>query len=524
MKIRSTVFPALLSVLLAFASVLALVLPFAAAQDPTALPHRAEVIPGVLYVTVYAHDIPNGDEKVPCWSFVSEGFERAGQPEIMFTLRRPRGKKWQDYSKDLFGLYGTILAQVVNGEKIGPYAITDIELVTNGTFLGQKSPLAMICIPAEMFDGVEVPFQALAAVLIKDDEIEAAKKSSALRIASILGMTYRYYPCPPWSDLGRKPVVSAKQFAKSFLQKLEVQPAGGVSVRSSAASAGKPGKKTVVLRVEGSSLQGLNAFLGARSVPDMFALMTEPDPEATMRYAWRPAEDQTGVIFADMGPWITGSYVAFVVGEDLEERGDEVEDGIVLGLRPATFARVKAVLASGKPASIPIGSDGSVLEVLFTQTFPVDPLLPKSFVPDSIGFVQSQGELAARLGDTSVLKDYVKVFASAAQSALSGADQGDARGLLIAVGLRPGKKIRVWTEAFEGTLPEATMRKLEETLARVLAIDVTGGPVAFVLKGSLWDRKAKSYPESPAAWNMVKDASGKPATSLDEIFAIIWPE
>lgn len=521
MRTRSSIVPAGLAALLAFA--VALVLPFAAAQDAPTLPHRAEVVPGKLYVTVYAHDIPNGDEKVPCWSFVSEGFGRAGQPEIMFTLRRPRGKKWQDYSKDLFGLYGTILAQVVNGEKIGPYAIIDIELVTNGTFLGQKGPLAMICIPAEMFDGVEVPFQALAGVLIKDDEIEAAKKSSALRIASILGMTYRYYPCPPWSELGRKPVVSAKQFAKSFLQKLEVQPAPGVMVRQ-AASQDANARTVFTLRVEGSSIQKVNAFLGERSVPDMFALMTDPDPEATMRYAWMPAEGKTGVIFADMGPWITGSFVAFVVGDGLEELGNKVEDGIILVLAPATFARVKAALASGKPASIPVGAAGTVLEISFTQTFPVDPLLPKSFVPDSIGFIQSQSELNARLGDTSVLKDYVKVFASAVQSALAGADRGDARGLLIAVGLRPGKKIKVWTEAFEGTLPEATLKKLDETLARVLAIDVAGGPVAFVIKGSLWDRKAERYPGSPAVWNMVKDAAGKPATSLEEIFAIIWPE
>jgi hypothetical protein len=521
-RIRPFVFQARLALLLAF--LLAFLVPSVAAQDAPVLPHRAEVVPGVLYVTVYAHDIPNGDVKVPCWSFVSEGFERAGQHEIVFTLKRPRGRKWQDYSKDLFGLYGMILAHAGDGGKIEPYATLDIELTEDGTFLGQKGPLGMICIPAEMFDGVEVPFQALAAVLIRDDEIEAAKKSSALRIASILGMTYRYYPCPPWSELGRKPVVSAKQFAKSFLQKLEVQPAGGVSVRSSAASAGKPGKKSVVLRVEGSSLQGLNALLGARPVPDMFALMTEPDPDATMRYAWRPAEDQTGVIFANMGPWITGSYVAFVVGEGLEERGDEVEDGIVLGLRPATFARIKAALASGKPASIPIGSDGTVLQILFSQTFPVDPLLPKSFVPDNIGLVQSQSDLVARLGDTSVLKDYVKVFASAVQSALSGADRGDARGLLVAVGLKPGKKIRAWLEPIEGALPETTLKKLDDTLARVLAIEVTGGPVAFILKGNLWDRKAERYPDLPAAWSTVKDASGKPATSLDEIFVVIWPE
>jgi hypothetical protein len=506
--------------LLTFA--LALVLPFAAAQDAPALPHRAEVVPGKLYVSVYAHEIPSGDDKVPCWSFVSEGLERSGQHEIMVTLRRSRGKGWQDYSNDLFALYGQILAHVEQGQKFGPY--DTIGLSGIDTFLGRKGRWAMICIPAEMFDGVEVPFQALAAVLIRDDEIEVVEKSSSLRVASMLGLAYRYYPCPPWSELGRKPVVSAKQFAKSFLNKFQIQPAPGVMVSSAAANLGVPGKKTIALRVEGSSLQRINAFLGARSIPDMFALMTDPDPEATMRYAWMPAEGKTGVIFADMGPWITGSFVAFVVGDDLEEAGNEVEDGIALVLAPATFARIKAALASGKPASIPVGTEGTVLEISFTQTFPVDPLLPKSFVPDSIGFVQAQSELAARLGDTSVLKDYVKVFASAVQSALAGADRGDARGLLVAVGLRPGKKIKVWTEAIEGTLPEATLKKLDESLAGVYAIEVQDGPVAFVLKGNLWDRKAERYPDSPAVWNMVKDAAGKPATSLEEIFAIIWPE
>jgi hypothetical protein len=146
MRTRSFVFPACLAALFAFP--LALLVPLAAAQVAPSLPHRAEVIPGVLYVTVYAHDIPNGDDVIPCWSFVSEGLERAGQPEIVFTLKRPRGKKWQDYSEDLFGLYGTILVKVANGGWIGPYATIDISPSADGTFLGQKGPLAMICIPA----------------------------------------------------------------------------------------------------------------------------------------------------------------------------------------------------------------------------------------------------------------------------------------------------------------------------------------------------------------------------------------
>lgn len=495
--------------------------PAAGAQSEPALPHRAEVVPGEIFVTVYAHDIPDKDDRVPCWSFVSEGFERYGQHELVLTLRRSRGKSWRDYTEDLFGLLSLVLDQNKKGVQINAYGGLVMDL--QGGFMGQKGDWGLICIPAEMFDGVEVPFQALAAVLVRDGELEVMKRTSAVRVASMLGAAYRYYPCPPWSELGRKPVISAKDAGRSFLSKFEVRGAPGVAVRQIGIPRANE-KKSVTLSVEGSSVQGLSGMLAGRPVPDLLALMTEPDPGSRMRYAWLPGKGNTGLIFARLGATVTGSYIAFMVGDDIEEVINVVEDGFALALSPASWARLKAAIASVQPDTIPIGKGGSVLKVVFTQTFPVDPLAPASFVPDSIGLAQPQSELTARFGNMTALKDSVQVFVTAAQSALAGADRGDARGLLVAVGLKPGRKVRIWTEALEGTLPEATSKKLDGTLARVLAPEVTGGPVAFVIKGTLWGREVKAYPDLPSAWSSAKDESGTPAKNLDEIFAIIWPD
>ena len=212
---------------------LGLIPPLPGYQERLALPYRAEVVPGKLYVTVYEHDVKAADRKVPCWSFVSAGLERHRQHEIVFTLRRPRGKSWEASSEEILALFKGIYDNAEQGNRVEAY---DGSILAKDTlFLANKGPWGLIYIPAEMFDGVDVPFEALAAVLIKGDEVEVMTKSSALRIASMLGAEYKYYPCPPWSDPSRKAVVSMKQFGKSILNRVDVRRVRGLRVSRSEA-------------------------------------------------------------------------------------------------------------------------------------------------------------------------------------------------------------------------------------------------------------------------------------------------
>jgi len=499
---------------LSFGLVLTLAAP---AQERLALPHRAEVVPGKLYVTVYAHDIKTSGQKVPCWSFVSEGLERHGQHEIVFTLRRPRGKTWEDFSQEILGMFEGFYANAEQGNRVKAYdgSIRAKEAL----FLANKGPWGVIYIPAEMFDGVEVPFEALAAVLIKGDEVEVMGKSSALRIASMLGAEYQYYPCPPWSDPSRKPVVSMKQFGKSVLNRVDKARMPGLAVSLSEAG----GASMVFLRIEGGAAAGLGSLVAKLPDKGVIALMTDPDPSATMRYAWLPAVGKTGVIYAETGLHVSGCFALLIYGEEMEEGGGKFEDGISLILTPSSWNKLKASLTSLQTARIRL-SDNTLVTTVFVHISTFDPLKPKPFVPRYIGLYQSQEELRARLGDMSSLNDYVRLFESAVSSALVGGEQGDARGFLIAVGVKPGKKVMHWCEAIEGSLPEGTLNKLETLLGNIPPIEVKDGPVAFILKGALWGREVKALPEYPSAWSKALEASGRPFTSLDDLFKIIWPD
>ena len=260
-------------------------------------------------------------------------------------------------------------------------------------------------------------------------------------------------------------------------------------------------------------------------LPDkgIIALMTDPEPSATMRYAWLPAVGKTGLIFAEQGLYVSGSFALLIYGEEMKEGGGKFEDGISLILTPSSWNKLKASLTSLQPAKITL-NDNTLVTTVFVQTFPVDLLKPNPFNPRHIGIFQSQEELRARLGEMSSLDNYIELIEKAVSSALAGGGQGDARGFLIAVAVKPGKKVMHWCEAIEGSLPEETLSKLEAALGNIPPIEVKEGPVAFVLKGALWDRKVKELPEFPAVWAAAIAKSGKPFNTLDELFKIIWPD
>lgn len=132
--------------------------------------------------------------------------------------------------------------------------------------------------------------------------------------------------------------------------------------------------------------------------------------------------------------------------------------------------------------------------------------------------------MKARLGDGPSLTDYVKLFEKTAPAALADTKLQDACGVMIAVAVKPGKKSMVWCEAVDGSLSDDTLNKLKAELGNIPPLEVKDGPVAFMLKGALWNRKVKAFPEFPKAWAASIAASGKPFTTLDELFKIIWPD
>jgi hypothetical protein len=133
--------------------------------------------------------------------------------------------------------------------------------------------------------------------------------------------------------------------------------------------------------------------------------------------------------------------------------------------------------------------------------------------------------LRQRIGkDVTPLADYVKSLEKEITSFWEETEQPKAKGLLVAVGIKPGKKSRLWCDAIEGEIPAEMLSKLEKKLAEVPTIAVKEAPIAFALEVRLWGQKPDKFPEIPKAWVDAAKKSKVPLMIPDELFKVVWPE
>jgi hypothetical protein len=135
-------------------------------------------------------------------------------------------------------------------------------------------------------------------------------------------------------------------------------------------------------------------------------------------------------------------------------------------------------------------------------------------------------ELTNRVGkDVKPLADYIKALERATVKFLERAEKPKAKGLLIAVGIKAGRKSKVWCQAVEGDAPAELLQTLEKELAKVEAVALERPPMAFAMEVNLWGRRPKQYPAFPDAWlEAAKKTKSKLLVPPDDLFKSIWPD
>src|SRR4051794_3756694 len=99
-------------------------------------------------------------------------------------------------------------------------------------------------------------------------------------------------------------------------------------------------------------------------------------------------------------------------------------------------------------------------------------------------------QLEDRFGkDVGPLANYIKALEKRAGEILAKEEKPEAKGLLIAVGIKSKKNTRVWCQAVEGDATEALLRKLEKELAKIEAVDLKKGPAGFAMEIKLFGQK-----------------------------------
>jgi len=130
-------------------------------------------------------------------------------------------------------------------------------------------------------------------------------------------------------------------------------------------------------------------------------------------------------------------------------------------------------------------------------------------------------DMRERAGDATPLANYVKALQKEATAFWEKAPRPEAKGVLVAVGVKPGKKARVWCDPVDGAIPVATLAQLERKLGEVPAVAVKRGPIAFALEINLRGQKPKEFPGAPKAWAEAAKKANKPLTIPDDLFQII---
>ena len=317
-------------------------------------PQSIEVIPGKLKVKIFLHEITYEKETILCWSYVTDGLMSQHQKEIVFTLRREKSQKPGDYPRDFLGFFATVFHLAEKGQLAD---VGDSTLFGETGFLGHKDFRGIGYVEPQGFPGVEtggVPL--LAGILLKEDEAQIAWDLGLTRVIALLGMKYRYYPCPTWSDLNRESVASLSGMDKSILGKM-----ARIGVRASYYEE----HNHIFLVVSPTSRAQLQKVLGELPPTQPLALRTQPDSRANACLVWRPGQDQTMAITPpdSDGSRKTGAFLAFVPEQDANEVRS-TEDGVALLLTNTTWQKIREALLSGSDVFVPSpGKAGASISV-----------------------------------------------------------------------------------------------------------------------------------------------------------------
>jgi hypothetical protein len=265
------------------------------------------------------------------------------QKEIIFTLRRENTQKPEDYPLGFFDLFAVIFRYAEKGR---PVDVGQSTLFSEDGFLSDKNIRGIGYLEPQGLLGVETDgIPLLAAIMLKGDEAQVAWDLGLTRVSALIGMKYRYYPCPLWSDLKREPVVSLHGMDKSLL---------GQTTRIGVRASYYEEHRNIFLSIFPSGRRHIQEFVRQRPPAELLAICTQPDPRANACLVWRPGQDQIMAITppGSDGSRKTGAFLAFLPEQSVNEARSS-EDGFFIFLTNSDWQTIREALLSGSDVFIP---------------------------------------------------------------------------------------------------------------------------------------------------------------------------
>lgn len=437
-------------------------------------------------------------------------------------------EKPPDYPRDVLAFFRQLHDSAKAGQVVDVGGISEFKA---GGLLGDPNFMAMTYIhvgggdPTRVDpkkdssrDAEEAARPQLAAIALTGDELAALKTYGLTRVMASLGNQYRYYPCPYWVERGRASSITKVSNESSILAKMPRLAVPGIRVLLQS--------DLLTVRLPRSARDPLRQLAADLRKDLPLALLTELDPEATGCLIWHAGADGLQAITSEGGDGslLTGAFVALVPGQS-QDTVDSVEDGFKVSLTNASFERLRKTLKAGTALSLPGRPGQPRLELQWDAEEAKDSASDWPGQVAGVHLLLADAELKQRLGGrTKPLADYIRTLVRATSAYWKKAGPPEVNGLLIAVGIKPGKKARVWVDGVEGSILVDDVERMQAQLGAIPTIEVNHGPVAFTIKLAFPEKAVKSFPKFPFDWEHATSNSKEPLEIPDELFKVIWPD
>ncbi|MBK7839449.1 MAG: hypothetical protein IPJ49_17630 [Candidatus Obscuribacter sp.] len=307
---------------------------------------RKELVTGEIFIDIYKHVLPTTPPR-SAWSIVTDGLKKHGQSEVIMTIMQEPGETDDQVPVDAL-LYLRLLPDLAKQNKI----------VRGGerTALSGREFLApqfkgLLYVPAESFNGIELPADTLAAVPVTGPELQVWELSGPSRVMARLDKAGRYYPYLTWCDRKRESVFTQEEadtVAKSSITK---------SVHLLAFDAGVLRQKDkCVLYL--SKAAGIKLHEDLRHVPAGAAIMLSlgVPSVANALMVWNPPGaseiDAVGPAGSD-ATRLAGTFIELLPGLP-DNEVHIVEDGFALMLTREKWDELKECLKTGAEFDLPL--------------------------------------------------------------------------------------------------------------------------------------------------------------------------
>jgi hypothetical protein len=123
--------------------------------------------------------------------------------------------------------------------------------------------------------------------------------------------------------------------------------------------------------VDPKSLPDLMAAFDEIPNGGVHAWLTDPDFDSDSRSYWDTDSGKTAILNTSLGPgsWMTGGFILLGrAGEEFEDMGIPIEDGLSSNLPPESWKKLGEALSSGLAVKIPCQGESLSLRVEFTKS------------------------------------------------------------------------------------------------------------------------------------------------------------